>query len=47
MQGEIHLHLGKVAQMAKREYPGIQFEPIFAQPLGSPEGSRKEELESR
>lgn len=42
-EGKVQLYLGNVAQMAKREYHGIQFDPDFAQSLGSTEGSRKEQ----
>lgn len=41
--GQIHLNLGDVAHMARREYPGIELDPGFARSLGPPEGSRKEQ----
>lgn len=45
-EGQIQLHLGNVAQMAKREYPGIRFDPDFAKSLVPAAGDRKEQSKS-
>lgn len=42
-EGKIHLYIGNVARMAKREYPGIELDPDFARSLGPPGGATKGE----